>query len=572
MLQDLGSRNGCFVNGRPVTTHVLADGDQIRMGDSALLFTGPESAGAPPPKPPAPALDDTPVPDAATVAIPAGETRYCRLGRGDITLPESERASRDLAVLLRLSDGLQRALSRDAVCAALVAHASEAVRADWVAVLTSGEPGAVQVSAASPGCDRALTISHTIASRAMNDRVAVMANDLHADSRFAEAASVAGSPDRAVMCAPLLAPDNVTGAVYVARSTEGAPFSEDDLQVVGGDRRRSAGLPSIGVRHLEWLDRRERATPAGRRDRARPDRRERARCRPSSASSHASAPTDATVLIRGESGTGKELVATRHSRQQRARAAARSSPSTAPPCPKRCSRASCSATSAAPSPARSRSSGAGSELAERGHGVPRRDRRAAAAAAGQAAARAAGRTVERVGGRGADPDRRARDRRDQPRPRRGHPRAARSARTCTTGSTWCRSTVPPLRERREDIAAAGGLLRPQARGAMQARRSRAFRPRRAAADARTTGRATCASWRTPSSARWCSARLMSSCPEDLPDALLDQPAADSSGEGFHERVAAHKRAVIQRGPRAKRRQRRAGRPRCWDCSRPTCTG
>ena len=34
---------------------------------------------------------------------------------------------------------------------------------------------------------------------------------------------------------------------------------------------------------------------------------------------------------------------------------------------------------------------------------------------------------------------------------RGDRRRAGSARTCSTGSTWCRSDVPPLRERREDI-------------------------------------------------------------------------------------------------------------------------
>ena len=60
---------------------------------------------------------------------------------------------------------------------------------------------------------------------------------------------------------------------------------------------------------------------------------------------------DVTVLITGESGTGKELVGARHPLPGQARAPAASSRSTAPPCRRRCSRASCSATSAAPSPA-----------------------------------------------------------------------------------------------------------------------------------------------------------------------------------------------------------------------------
>ena len=62
------------------------------------------------------------------------------------------------------------------------------------------------------------------------------------------------------------------------------------------------------------------------------------------------APQDVTVLILGESGTGKELVARaiyHHSR----RADSRSWPSTAPPSPRRCWKASCSATRRARSPA-----------------------------------------------------------------------------------------------------------------------------------------------------------------------------------------------------------------------------
>jgi two-component system response regulator HydG len=60
-------------------------------------------------------------------------------------------------------------------------------------------------------------------------------------------------------------------------------------------------------------------------------------------------PSQASVLLLGESGTGKELGAAVH--EASPRAAARWWWWTAPACPRRCSRASCSATSAAPSPA-----------------------------------------------------------------------------------------------------------------------------------------------------------------------------------------------------------------------------
>ena len=42
LVRDLGSRNGVFVNGCPVTERRLSDGDVIRIGDSALLVLMPE--------------------------------------------------------------------------------------------------------------------------------------------------------------------------------------------------------------------------------------------------------------------------------------------------------------------------------------------------------------------------------------------------------------------------------------------------------------------------------------------------------------------------------------------------
>ena len=38
VLTDLGSTNGTRVNGRPVQTHTLRDGDRIELGESALVF------------------------------------------------------------------------------------------------------------------------------------------------------------------------------------------------------------------------------------------------------------------------------------------------------------------------------------------------------------------------------------------------------------------------------------------------------------------------------------------------------------------------------------------------------
>jgi pSer/pThr/pTyr-binding forkhead associated (FHA) protein len=47
-LRDLGSRNGTWVNGQPITVpHLLRDGDNLRIGRTTLVFRSSQAAGAP---------------------------------------------------------------------------------------------------------------------------------------------------------------------------------------------------------------------------------------------------------------------------------------------------------------------------------------------------------------------------------------------------------------------------------------------------------------------------------------------------------------------------------------------
>jgi type II secretory pathway predicted ATPase ExeA len=59
LLLDLGSTNGCFVNGRRVREHQLRDGDLIAVGHHQLRFTGPTRTARSGSYPrPAPVIDD----------------------------------------------------------------------------------------------------------------------------------------------------------------------------------------------------------------------------------------------------------------------------------------------------------------------------------------------------------------------------------------------------------------------------------------------------------------------------------------------------------------------------------
>ena len=122
-----------------------------------------------------------------------------------------------------------------------------------------------------------------------------------------------------------------------------------------------------------------------------------------------------------------------------AAASGRSSPSTARRCPRRSSRASCSATRRAPSPARSQRTVGRFEVADGGTLFLDEIGELPLERAGQAAARAAEGRVRAARLGEDDQGGRARDRRHQPRPRGARCARAASAPTSTTASTSSRS-------------------------------------------------------------------------------------------------------------------------------------
>ena len=50
-VRDLGSRNGCFVNGRRIREHRLRDGDLIAVGHHQMRFAGPNGKARMPASP-----------------------------------------------------------------------------------------------------------------------------------------------------------------------------------------------------------------------------------------------------------------------------------------------------------------------------------------------------------------------------------------------------------------------------------------------------------------------------------------------------------------------------------------
>jgi transcriptional regulator with GAF, ATPase, and Fis domain len=307
-LQDLESRNSTFVSGVPVMDRVLVPGDQIRVGNSILIFQGAESG--PLPHSASLSLDATPAPGAATVVLRKEDALYLRPPTRE-QLPNTPKTVRDLKVLLDFSRALNSVQGvlplQERVLEAILAIAP----ADQAAILLTedGTTGfsSVQGKDRRLGENQPIHASQTILNRVLEERLAVLTSNVQSDETYRDADSLLQRRVHSVLAVPLEGQHKVLGVLYLEASSAGARFDSDLLQLVTTLGNITA-LAIENARHLERL--------GGENRRLHEELNIHHSMIGESKAMHEVygfvsrvAGRDSTVLISGESGTGKELVA-----------------------------------------------------------------------------------------------------------------------------------------------------------------------------------------------------------------------------------------------------------------------
>jgi len=285
-IRDLNSRNGTFVNAVPVTERALESGDRIQIGDSLLLFVlEEETPGASSHV----RFDETLVVEGPLIHLHQDDSLYL----SPLTLPTvTERMARDLKRLLQISSEISSISNPETLQRRLLELIFESIPAESGAILTVDAETNETVSTFSwsgpVGGNAEVVIAHGVVERVIKSRAAVLSH--------------AGP---SVLVAPLIVLDRLTGVIYLERVANG--FDEGHLQMLVGIAGMAAGALD-NARRMEWLQSENR--------RLRSDFNlehnmvgESSRMRDVYQFVAKAAPTNSTVLIRGESGTGKELVA-----------------------------------------------------------------------------------------------------------------------------------------------------------------------------------------------------------------------------------------------------------------------
>jgi adenylate cyclase len=220
LLEDLGSLNGTYVNGVPITTADLAEGDYVVIGS----VPGHIERSA---------EDQLALVDESVVAP------FSVVLRRPVDQTPSAMNGADPTRLLTLISEVARSLIRQQPLAAILEEVvrltlehTEAARV--FLVLKDEKTGAlvpkVVRARKAPSADFG-SISKTVLHRVMTDRVAMLASDAQSDERFDGVQSIVSSKIRAFMCAPLWSEDTTIGALYLDTHFS-STFTESDLELV----------------------------------------------------------------------------------------------------------------------------------------------------------------------------------------------------------------------------------------------------------------------------------------------------------------------------------------------------
>ena len=307
-IKDLDSRNGTLVNGVVIKDCWLRHGDEIATGDSVFLFLVEEDERATP----ASRVEfEESHPTSETKIIHPKEVVYLQPDRLLRELPPSSQIARNLSALLKISRVVHAIRDLEELQAQVLDLIFEVIPAGRGAILLSEGSGqdfsclyARTRNAAQP---QLIRVSRTVARQVMKENVAILGVDVPGSGALRDVESLVAAEVRSLLCVPLSVFQRMIGCIYLDSSNTANRFSEDHLQFMAA----VAGISAVALdnaRRQQWLEQEnQRLTMEVRQDQSLVG--ECGKMKEIFQFLARVAPTESTVLIEGESGTGKELAA-----------------------------------------------------------------------------------------------------------------------------------------------------------------------------------------------------------------------------------------------------------------------
>ncbi len=271
MIEDCGSSNGTYLNGVRVTKPTrVKRGDQIRLGSTLLVFASDESSDTG-----IRGLVDFDaggkyVDSAIMASLPSNEDSVI------IAAPETADAVRAWRVMYSLAETLSSMLSEQELLERVMDVIQEQVPVDRGFILMKDSqtedliPHVVRYSVGSDGENGdkpSITTSHRIIDHVSHKHEAVLCTNAMTDRRFA---AVGGKNEgsihdyslRSVICAPIVARDELLGVIHIDSSMSAHTYNEEQLRLITAIGYQ-AGLALENLNLLAMRMQQERLAAAG---------------------------------------------------------------------------------------------------------------------------------------------------------------------------------------------------------------------------------------------------------------------------------------------------------------------
>jgi transcriptional regulator with GAF, ATPase, and Fis domain len=303
-IEDL-STNGTFVNNEPVKKRALAHFDQITVGDSVFIFLLDEG------EIPQPAgfvrFSDVTTAIGATILRRLEDVLYLDPAKVEAALPPTDSVARDLNELVKISRTINAVRQPRALARRLLDSIFEIVPAERGVLLRfvdeAEELNEEAVKSRRPATDATIQVKRLLIQQARYERRPMLFTD--------------GAPPQSVLVVPLIADGKALGVIYLTADDQQGRFDDHHIDLVTAVADLSANALEKAWR-AEWLEQETRRLGAELRSQHRIIG-ESQKITEVYENIARAASSVATILILGESGTGKELVARAiHDRSRRA--------------------------------------------------------------------------------------------------------------------------------------------------------------------------------------------------------------------------------------------------------------
>lgn len=308
-IEDLGSRNGTFVNNEQIEGVVaLCPGDAIRIGQTVIVF-GEDLSAVPPSQ--RPTIEEL---DAESVVSTPEETGLhvtARLRPNEVGLVSARGLVTDKirGYLVELLLELQKVRTREELAALVMRGVVEGIKADCACLM--GVNGSArrrqQLSVWAQHGDVNKPYSRYLAQLVLEKGEGVLAQDIAANTELASRRSIERMGATSTICVPVRCGDRIVAVLHVYRTDRERPLGRPELEFVA-TLAEAVGRQLEQLESVQLLERNASAL----RDSLRTESLligQSSAIRRIIGMIDRVAKTQSTVLVRGESGVGKELVA-----------------------------------------------------------------------------------------------------------------------------------------------------------------------------------------------------------------------------------------------------------------------